>query len=84
MSKKNLYIGLISVASLAHIFYYPFLDGDMADQIFAIFGSFIPVILISFLVSKYANRDADKEEKLKNFTIAFCLMVILMMFGNIK
>lgn len=48
-----------------------------------LFGSLLPFLIIGLLFAKYLDKTADKEKKLLIFTIAYCSLLVLVIFYNL-
>lgn len=83
--KKKLSIVSVAVLSIIHILVFYRVSGrGVADDIAGLIGSFIPIILGAWLVSKLANKKADDDTKLMTFAIVFCSWIILVSIYKLK
>ncbi len=81
-NNKSVYIGLIVFASFLYILFHQFDNGgSILRNLSELFGSFIPIILVSYLISKYTNKEANKELKLKKFSITFSILILVILVG---
>ena len=83
--KKKLSIGAIVVFSILNIFTSYSVSGlGVGSDIASLIGSFAPIVIIAWLISKFANKKADKDTKLTTFAFIFCIWIILIAIYNLK
>ena len=82
--KKKLSIGAIVVFSILNIFASYRVSGrGVVSDIAGLIGSFAPIVIIAWLISKFANKKADKDTKLMTFAFIFCIWVALITIYNL-
>lgn len=82
--KNKLSIGAIVLFSILNIFASYRVSGrGVASDIAGLIGSFAPIVIIAWLISKFANKKADKDTKLMTFAFIFCIWIILIALYNL-
>jgi len=81
--KKKLSISAIVVFSILNIFASYRVSGrGIASDIAGLIGSFAPII-IAWLISRFANKKADKDTKIMTFAFVFCIWIALVAIYNL-
>lgn len=78
--KNYLFYFLITLASIGHIIFHDFSIGrGILSNISGLIGSFIPAILIAYLLCK---TDKDKEGRLMIFTFVYIGVLAVSILGQ--
>jgi hypothetical protein len=78
-TSKYITIFFIVLMSLIHIIvYYP-----SFSSLGSLIGIFLLPLIIALLVSKYSNKNADRNKKLIIFTIIYCILILMSDVGRI-